>query len=94
MHAVTAFDNRQTGWFNIVRSRKIAGMAIPRPVLRDLSGCKRSQYLVFKPFPIDVAARFGEPFRSALFRTKEEIVHMQHIAAETALQHSRQCGFA
>lgn len=55
-----------------MRSRKIAGMAIPRTILHDISGNERSQHLVFKPFPIDVAARFGEPFRSALFRAQEK----------------------
>ena len=94
MHAITAFDNRQTSRFDTMRSRKIAGMAIPRTILHDISGNERSQHLFFESFPIDIASRFGEPFRSALFRAQEKIVHMQHIAVETTLQQSRQRGFA
>lgn len=69
-------------------------MAIPRPVPYRLSRRQWLQHFGFEPLTVDIAARLCETFRRTLFGPQEEVVHVQHIAAETLMQASGEHGFA
>ena len=94
MHTVRAFNYVQFLWSDFHSRPQRKGGAVKRSILHGLSLGKRQQDFSKEALVVNVAACLGKALLSALLGTKEEIVHVEHIAVVDLTQKLRKRGFS